>query len=248
MDPSELSSYAGLAALTLLTVNALLGLLRCTPERRNDQIGPSVISKITPERMRDRFQAANAYDARIDTDVLTHYKISPDKLGAAEPSAAFALNEDMAEREPISLFSDVRVPVLVLGGAQDPIIPLKRAEMMHRMIPQSRTSYGVGQLGSTQPKEDLCPSICACNEICRVESASGLLRRRCRRCMPSSARGWRSSSETSPIWEKNGIWKTRSGRTSGNTHMASRYRTRACKAAPTAALRDLLERRFASSQ
>ena len=109
-----------------------------SPEDRNNQIGPLVISKITPERIRDRFPAANAYDARIDAEVLSRYEISPDKLGAAEPRAAIELNEDMAEREAISLFGDVRMPVLILSGAQDPIIPPKQTEMMHRMIPQSR--------------------------------------------------------------------------------------------------------------
>jgi proline iminopeptidase len=109
-----------------------------TAEERNQAIGDLVIAKIQPERIRDRFPAANAYDARIDAEALARYKISPQALSAPEPRAAMNRVEAMAEREVIPLFGDVRTPTLSVSAAGDPIIPTKRAAFMHRRIPRSR--------------------------------------------------------------------------------------------------------------
>ncbi|MGH9949475.1 MAG: alpha/beta fold hydrolase [Pyrinomonadaceae bacterium] len=107
-------------------------------EERNRQVGPMIISKITPERIRDRFPAANDYDARIDAEVLTKYKITPDKLGAPEPWFAFNLNENMASREISPMLGDIQLPVLIISAAGDPIIPAKRLVEMHKALPISR--------------------------------------------------------------------------------------------------------------
>ncbi|HZI89884.1 MAG TPA: alpha/beta hydrolase [Candidatus Polarisedimenticolia bacterium] len=109
-----------------------------SPEDRDRNIGPMVIGKIMPEQIRDRFPAANAYDARIDAEVLTRYKITPDKLSASEPKLAIARNENLARRQVVSLFQKDRVPTLILNGAEDPIIPPKRARMMRRAVPHSQ--------------------------------------------------------------------------------------------------------------
>ncbi len=109
-----------------------------SPEDRDRNIGPMVISKIMPEQIRDRFPAANEYDARIDAEVLRHYKITPDKLSAPEPKVAMARNENLARRQVLSLLPKDRVPTLILSGAEDPIIPPKRARMMHRAVRHSR--------------------------------------------------------------------------------------------------------------
>ncbi len=108
------------------------------PDELNRKIGPMVISKITPERIRDRYQASNVYDGRIDAEVLAKYKITPDALGAPEPGASLDYNEGLAEREVLPLLGDIHSPTLIITAASDPIIPPKRARLMHSQVAGSR--------------------------------------------------------------------------------------------------------------
>lgn len=109
--------------------------LRAMPQaERHRELGPRVISKLRPEQIRDRVQAANVYDARIDAEVLERYHVSPDAMGAAEPAKGLAVAEQFATRDVIDKLASVRVPTLVLAGAQDPIVPPKRAKFTHQRI------------------------------------------------------------------------------------------------------------------
>ena len=121
---------------------------------KNQKIGRMVISRIWPERIRDRFEAANIYDRRIDAEVFSHYGISPQALDAPEPAAAIQRAENFGEREVVPLFDDIRLPVLILSGAEDPIITPRDAAQMHARIPGSQLlviPHGGHELYKDQP-------------------------------------------------------------------------------------------------
>jgi proline iminopeptidase len=127
IDPSDAARVDDVLA-NVAAVRAM------SQEDRDREIGPRVISKLRPEQIRARRQAANTYDARIDAEVLERYHVSPDALSAEEPRKGLAVAEHFATREVVDDLPKVRVPTLVLAGAQDPIVPPKRARFTHERI------------------------------------------------------------------------------------------------------------------
>jgi proline iminopeptidase len=128
LDPKE----AARAADVLANVAALRAM---TPEQRDQALEERVINKLRPERVRDRFPAANLYDARIDREVLQRYHLSPEVFYAPEPGQALALVEHFATRDVLDALGRIRVPTLILSAAQDPQIPPKRAQLAAARVP-----------------------------------------------------------------------------------------------------------------
>ena len=105
---------------------------------RDARIGPLVIDKLRPEMTRDRFDAANTYDGRIDAEVVRRYKVSPELFGSPEPRRALAVIEHFATRDIVDALPRISRPTLILGGAQDPIVPPNRNRLAHERIPRSQ--------------------------------------------------------------------------------------------------------------
>jgi proline iminopeptidase len=128
LDPKE----SARAADVLASVAALRAM---TPEQRERELEERVINKLMPERVRDRFQAANLYDARIDREVLQRYHLSPELFYSPEPGRALAVAEHFATRDVLDSLARIRVPTLILSATRDPQIPPARARMAAALIP-----------------------------------------------------------------------------------------------------------------
>ena len=109
--------------------------LRALPQNELDeQLGPRLISKLQDQMIHDRFPAANDYDARIDAEVVQRYHVDPQVFSRPEPRRALKL----ATRDVLDKLPRVSRPTLVLGGAQDPLIPPARVQLAHDRIPGSQ--------------------------------------------------------------------------------------------------------------
>jgi proline iminopeptidase len=120
-------------------VLANVAALRAMPqEQRDRELGTRIVDKLLPEMIHDRFPAANDYDARLDIEVLQRYHVAPEVLHVKEPGAALAEVEHLATRDILGELPRVRVPTLILSGAQDPIVPPKRSQLAHERIAGSQ--------------------------------------------------------------------------------------------------------------
>lgn len=91
-------------------------------EQLDEQLGPRLVSKLQDQMIRDRFPAANDYDARIDAEVVQRYHVDPQVFSRPEPRRSLKL----ATRDVLAKRPQITRPTLILGGAQDPLIPPAR--------------------------------------------------------------------------------------------------------------------------
>jgi pimeloyl-ACP methyl ester carboxylesterase len=73
-----------------------------------------------------------------------------------------ALDDMLTGREATnSLLPELKMPVLIEWGAEDRVVPLKQAETMHRLIPQSvlNVAQGCGHLAPEQCTKQMGPQV-----------------------------------------------------------------------------------------
>jgi pimeloyl-ACP methyl ester carboxylesterase len=97
--------------------------------------------------------------AHSDLEALISPWISDEGQTSFYRQFAQADEKYTAEVEP--LFGDIRCPVKILWGRDDPWIPLKRGEALHRLIPQStmETLKGAGHLAQLEDPDAVIRSV-----------------------------------------------------------------------------------------
>jgi pimeloyl-ACP methyl ester carboxylesterase len=126
---------------------------------------PAVLARmVTPRRYTDRGYleavASELYggSARTDPGRVTAAMTAHSRVGSRR-GYLYQLTAGLAWTS-LPFLPLIRQPTLIMSGADDPIIPLANARLMHRLIPQSQLHvYPGGHLGLVTEAAELAPVV-----------------------------------------------------------------------------------------